>query len=79
MTKRGRCRAKTRHIKEDSNEEVVVLSIHDACVELTYVDEGVKTLDRGGGPNGMNAVWKEDRPKSGRLSKRKDNDAGKRR
>ena len=35
------------------------------------VDERVKWLNRNGGPGGMDAVWKNDWPKSSRLPKRK--------
>ena len=62
MAKRRKGRTNDRGVEEDSDEMVVVATIHDARVKLTHVDKRVERVDGRSWPRRVNSVRKEDGP-----------------
>ena len=53
-----------RGVKKDSHEKVTILSVHNTGIELADVNERIKRMNRLGRPDGMDAVWEQNRPES---------------
>ena len=62
-------------VEENGDEMIVILAVHHPCVELSYVDERIESLDGRSWPGRVKPVRKKDGPKCGRFPNGKDDDA----